>query len=71
MRGRELRRILEREPLNYVATRQTGSHVTLDSLRWPALHLAFHDADTIPPGLVRKILMRDVGLSEEEARGLL
>lgn len=32
---------------------------------------AFHDSATIPPGLVRKILTKDIGLSEEEAMDLL
>jgi len=35
--------------------------------RYPDLHLAFHDGQEIPPGLVRKILVRDVGLSVAEA----
>jgi hypothetical protein len=35
------------------------------------LTFAFHDGATIPGGLVRKILVRDVGLDEEEARKLL
>jgi hypothetical protein len=37
----------------------------------PPLTFAFHDKATIPAGLVRKILIRDVGLDEEEARKLL
>jgi hypothetical protein len=32
----------------------------------PATHVAFHDSATIPPGLVRKILTKDIGLSGEE-----
>jgi hypothetical protein len=37
----------------------------------PTLHLAFHDGQSIPPGLVRKILVKDVGLSGDEAMALL
>jgi hypothetical protein len=33
----------------------------------PDLHLAFHDQADIPPGLVRKIFIRDIGLTEEQA----
>jgi hypothetical protein len=36
--------------------------------RYPPLTFAFHDNATIPAGLVRKILVRDVGLAEDEAR---
>ena len=39
--------------------------------RYPTLRLAFHDQDEIPPGLVRRILVKDVGLAEQEARDLL
>jgi hypothetical protein len=35
------------------------------------LVFAFHDRETIAPGLVRKILVRDVGLGEREALRLL
>jgi hypothetical protein len=37
----------------------------------PPLTFAFHDGATIPASLVRKILIKDVGLDEEEARKLL
>jgi hypothetical protein len=43
----------------------------MESDGYPKLIFSFHDGQTIPPGLVRKILMVDVGLSEEEARRLL
>lgn len=70
MRGRELYRHLARKPLAYMEdptrTRE-GSHKTLISSQYPVLHLAFHDRAEIPPGLVRKIFTRDIGLSEEEA----
>lgn len=72
MRWPELRRVLERRPLLYTADRQGGSHVTLKSAAgYPDLHLAFHDRVELPPGLVRKVLCRDVGLTESEALTLL
>jgi hypothetical protein len=37
----------------------------------PPLSYAFHASDTVAGGVVRKILVRDVGLSEAEARELL
>lgn len=64
--------MLARDPLSYVVVRQRGSHRQLRSATgYPPLTFAFHDSATIPPGLVRKILTRDIGLSEEEARDLL
>jgi hypothetical protein len=70
MRGRELYRHLARSPLSYIedpARSREGSHRTLVSTVYPDLHLAFHDRAEIAPGLVRKILVRDVGLSEQDA----
>ena len=43
----------------------------MQSPHYPPLTFAFHDKATIPGGLVRKILVRDVGLAEDEARKLL
>jgi predicted RNA binding protein YcfA (HicA-like mRNA interferase family) len=72
MRWPKLLRVLQREPLSYTVTRQSGSHRTLESTSGkPTLHLAFHDNAEIPSGMVRKILVRDVGLSEVEALQLL
>jgi len=51
--------------------RQVGSHRRLQSPDYPPLSFAFHDKATLPGGLVRKILTRDVGLADEEARELL
>jgi predicted RNA binding protein YcfA (HicA-like mRNA interferase family) len=72
MKARELLRILEREPLCYVVERRTGSHMRLTSQRgYQDLTFAFHDKDMVPPGLVRKILVKDVGLTVDDAIGLL
>lgn len=67
-----MRRALEREPLAYAVERRTGSHVRLVSERgFGPLTWAFHDGQTLPPFLVKKILTRDVGLTEEEALSIL
>ena len=50
---------------------QSGSHRRMQSPDHPPLTFAFHDGATIPAGLVRKILVKDVGLDEGEARKLL
>lgn len=71
MKARRLLALLEGKPLNYAVVRRSGSHRRMQSPDHPPLTFAFHDKATIPGGLVRKILVRDVGLDEAEARKLL
>lgn len=71
MRAKRFLAILERKPLGYHVARQSGSHRRLEAPGRPPLTFAFHDHATVPAGLVRKILVRDVGLAEDEARKLL
>lgn len=64
--------LLQREPLAYEIVRQRGSHRRLRSRNGhPDIGFSFHTSVTIPGGLVRKLLVGDVGLSEDEARSLL
>lgn len=63
--------ILMREPLNYQIVRQKGSHRILRTENRPQLLFSFHDGATVPPGVVRKYLVREIGLSEDEAIELL
>lgn len=71
MKAKRLRALLERKPLRYRVARQSGSHRRMESPDYPPLTFSFHDKATIPAGLVRKILVQDVGLAEDEARKLL
>lgn len=71
MKAKRLLAVLERKPLNYRVARQAGSHRRMEAPGRPSLSFSFHDRATIPAGLVRKILVRDVGLAEDEARKLL
>lgn len=71
VKGRQLYGTLARKPLNYQQVRQRGSHRSLRSEKYPPLTLSFDDGDTIPAGLVRKILVKEVGLDDDEALGLL
>lgn len=71
MKAKRLLAVLEREPLNYRVSRQSGSHRRMEAPNRPPLTFAFHDKATVPSGLVRKVLVRDVGLAEDEARKLL
>jgi predicted RNA binding protein YcfA (HicA-like mRNA interferase family) len=63
--------VLERKPVGYRVARQAGSHRRMEAPGRPPLTVAFHDDATVPAGLVPKILVRDVGLAEDEARKLL
>jgi predicted RNA binding protein YcfA (HicA-like mRNA interferase family) len=71
VKARRLLWILERKPLGYRVVRQSGSHRRLVSEGRNSFTFAFHDRATVPGHLVRKILIKDVGLSEREARQLL
>lgn len=71
IKAKRLLAILEREPLGYRVLRQSGSHRRMEAPGRPPLTFAFHDKATVPGGLVRKILTRDIGLAQDEARKLL
>jgi predicted RNA binding protein YcfA (HicA-like mRNA interferase family) len=53
--------------LGYVVVRQRGSHRRLEAEGRPTLTFAFHDGVSLSPGVVRDILMKQVGLSRDEA----
>jgi len=70
MKGRELLRHLARKPLSYVEDpdrSRKGSHRTLVSSIFGEVHFSFHDGANIAPRAVRKVLVKDVGLTEEDA----
>jgi len=68
MKARQSLAVLMRPPLRYRVVRQVGSHRRLQSAAgYPPLTFAWHDGATVTPGLVRKVLVRQVGLSAQEA----
>lgn len=69
--AKQLLRVLQRSPLNYVIKRQSGSHRRLEAEGRQTLTFAYHDGVTVAPGAVRKVLVKDVGLTEQEALDLL
>lgn len=71
LKARKLLSILMAEPLGYAVVRQSGSHRRMEAPDHQPLTFAFHDRDTIPSGMVRKILVDQVGLDENDARRLL
>lgn len=72
MRAKRFLRVLKRKPLEYRVVRQDGSHRVLESPNgYPTLHFSFHDRVELGPTMIRKILVNDVGLTEDEAATLL
>lgn len=67
MRAKKLKKALVRQ-LGYVVERGKGSHFTLKAEGRPTLTFAFHDGVEIGPAMVRDILVKQVGLSLEEAK---
>ena len=65
LRAPEMLRVLSR--LGYREERRSGSHRRLRADGLPDLTFAFHDRATLAPGVVRSILVRQVGLSVDEA----
>ncbi len=63
--------LLMREPLSYSVQRQRGSHRHLVAEGRPPVLFAYHDGATLPPGAVRQLLVKTVGLTVEEALALL
>jgi predicted RNA binding protein YcfA (HicA-like mRNA interferase family) len=72
LKAAQLLRVLRREPLRYEIVRSRGSHRRMRSVRgYPPIVFSFHDRATISPGMVRKVLVREVGLADDEALRLL
>ncbi|MBV9794108.1 MAG: type II toxin-antitoxin system HicA family toxin [Actinobacteria bacterium] len=53
--------------LGYEIERQSGSHRRLVAEGRPPLTFAFHDNASSSPGVVRDILVKQVGLDRDEA----
>lgn len=71
MKAAKLQSLLEVK-LGYSVKAQRGSHKKMVSAAGhPQLTFAFHDGAEVPPGLVRKILVKDVGLTADAAAQLL
>jgi len=71
MKARRLLSILMREPLNYRIVRQRGSHRWLAAPGRPSFTFAFHDRRELRSRELRRVLMKDAGLAETDARDLL
>jgi predicted RNA binding protein YcfA (HicA-like mRNA interferase family) len=67
MKWKEIRDILIRA--GYEVSRQKGSHLSLRKEGEMPITLALHSTEAAP-GMVRKILMKDAGLTEEQINKL-
>jgi len=64
--------ILRRNPLSYEVVRQKGSHRRLESdAGYPPIGFWCHDREELSGSVVKEILVKQVGLSEAEARTLV
>ena len=57
--------------LGYVVVRQSGSHRRLECPGRAPITFAFHDGQSVAPGLVRQVLKKQVGLTDEEIQAIL
>lgn len=71
MKAKQLLAVLMREPLGYRVVRQKGSHRILRAPGRPRLSYAFHDRKSLSGGIVREVLVDQVGLEEQDALDLL
>jgi len=65
----QMLRILKK--IGYRVSRQEGSHRVMTCPQRPDILFSYHGNVTVPPGVVRKILVKDVGLTEQDALKLL
>ena len=56
-----------RRKLGYEIVRQRGSHRHLEAEGRPPLTFAFHPGQGLSPGIVRDILVKQVGLTQDKA----
>jgi predicted RNA binding protein YcfA (HicA-like mRNA interferase family) len=75
LKAKKMLAILEREPLRYrekPGKKRKGSHRHLVSSNgYPNIGFWAHDKDTLKGSVVKDILVKQVGLSDDEARKLL
>lgn len=71
LKAKRLLWILLSEPIGYRIVRQRGSHRILEAPGRKRIVFAFHDGQTVPPGVVRRMLEKEAGLDANAALDLL
>ncbi len=69
MKGGQVLRLLKN--IGYTVERQKGSHRWLVADNRPSLVFAWHDNADVPPQALKKLLVKQVGLTNEEIAKLL
>ncbi len=69
MKGGQVLRLLKK--LGYEVERQRGSHCTLVAANRPPLVFAWHDSADVSPQALKHLLVRQVGLTDEEIAEVL
>ena len=67
LKSKQFLKILMREPLNYSIVRIVGSHKTLSSVTFPTISYSFHQNKEISGHVVKRILMKNIGLTQQQA----
>ena len=67
MKARKLRKLLRGLGYHRVPGRGHGSHELLRADGYSDILFAFHSKDDVPGGLIRNILVKQVGMTREEA----
>jgi len=71
MKGSALERLLKSSELGYEVKSQRGSHRKMESPHHPPILFSYHDGAEISPNAVKKVLTKDVKLSDEDAQRIL
>lgn len=72
MGARELVKVLSGAPFHYKIERQRGSHRKLVSDQgYPPLFFSYHDGETVGDAVIRKYLVKTVGMDADEAIALV
>ena len=68
-KGNQVLRLLKK--LGYTVTRTTGSHRKLEADGRPTIFFAWHDSADVSPTALRKLLVEQVGLNDDEIARVL
>ena len=71
IKSKKMRKLLRELGYRAVPGRGKGSHTVLEAEGRPQIVYAFHDKEEIGPVMVRKILVKQVGLTIDEAKELM
>jgi hypothetical protein len=71
MKSQRMLRLLTSSPFNYTIKSQRGSHLVLISPSYPEFTFIYHHGKELSGIRVRKILCNEIGLSLNQALGVM